>query len=141
MSDGAGTDRGDPTGRAARPGDAGMTGLEWLNLALRGLMETGVVAGFAFWGYRTSGVLLAIGAPVVGFGFWGAVDFHQAGRAAEPIRLVQELVITGLAAAAFYVARAHVLGWILVLLSVAHHVLVYATGNRLLQHEPDAAGS
>jgi len=33
-------------------------------------------------------------------GFWGAVDFHQAGRLAEPLRLVQELAISGLAAVA-----------------------------------------
>jgi hypothetical protein len=41
-----------------------------------------------------------LGAPLVGFGFWGAVDFHQAGRFAEPLRLIQELAISALAAVA-----------------------------------------
>lgn len=127
MSDGAGTG----ADRAAEAG--GMTGLEWLNLGLRGLMELGVVCGFAYWGYRTGGALLAVGAPVVGFGFWGAVDFHQLGRAGEPIRLVQELVVSGLAALAFYVAGQHALGWGLAAVSVAHHALVYINGNRLLK--------
>ena len=110
-----------------------MTGLERLNLTLRALMEIGVVCGLAYWGHRTGGVILAVAAPVVGFGFWGAVDFRRAGRAAEPLRLIQELVISGLAAVAFYVAGRHALGWTLATTSVAHHVLVYATGNRLLK--------
>ncbi len=110
-----------------------MTGLEKINLGLRGLMELGVVCGLAYWGYRTEGAALAVGAPVVGFGFWGAVDFHQLGRAAEPVRLVQELVVSGLAAAALYVAGQHVLGPGLAAVSVLHHALVYINGNRLLK--------
>lgn len=118
-----------------------MSGLERINLALRGVMEFGVVCGFAYWGYRNGGVLLAVATPTIGFGFWGAVDFHQAGRAAEPIRLVQELAISALAAVGFYVAGCHALGWMLGSISVVHHALVYATGNRLLKHRPDTVGS
>ena len=55
-------------------------------------------------------LLLGLGAPALGFGFWGAVDFHRAGRWAEPLRLVQEVVVSGLAALALYVAGQHVLG-------------------------------
>lgn len=110
-----------------------MTPLERLNLGLRGLMELGVVCGLAYWGYRTGGALLAISAPAIGFGFWGGVDFHQAGRAAEAIRLVQELTLSGLAAAGLYLGGRHALGVGLAAVSVIHHVLVYATGNRLLK--------
>lgn len=113
-------------------GAARMRPLERINLALRGLMELGVVCGLAYWGYQAGGTLPAVAAPVVGFGFWGAVDFHQAGRAAEPIRLIQELAISGLAAASFYSGGRHVLGWGLATVSVVHHLLVYVSGNRLL---------
>ncbi|MGH7582736.1 MAG: DUF2568 domain-containing protein [Gemmatimonadales bacterium] len=110
-----------------------MNGLERVNLILRAIMELGVICGLAWWGYRVGGVLLAVAAPVVGFGFWGAVDFHHAGRAAEALRLIQELVISGLAAGALYVAGAHVLGYALASVSVAYHALVYIAGNRLLK--------
>ena len=110
----------------------------WLLLAMRVAMETGIVLGLAYWGYQTgSGIItklgLAIGAPILGFGFWGAVDFHQAGRAGEPLRLVQELLISGLAAVALWSVGQPLLGLLLALLSLVYHVLVYATGGRLLK--------
>jgi hypothetical protein len=112
--------------------------LTWFNVALRGVMELGIVLALAYWGYHTGGstlakVALAVGAPALGFGFWGLVDFHQAGRMAEPLRLVQELVISGLAAVALVVAGQPALGWALGLISIAHHALVYGLGQRLLK--------
>jgi hypothetical protein len=58
-------------------------------LVLRWIMEAGIVLALAYWGARTGGstiakILLAIGAPVVGFGFWGLVDFRWAGRGHAP---------------------------------------------------------
>jgi len=55
-------------------------------------MEFGIVLGFAYWGYHVgtctlSKILIAIGAPVVVFSFWGFIDFHQAGRMAVALRL------------------------------------------------------
>ena len=102
-------------------------------------MEAGIVGALAWWGYRAGAgtgmkILLAVGAPALGFGLWGAVDFHQAGRLAEPLRLLQELAISGLAAAAIYAAGQHLLGWALGLLSAAYHALVYLQGGRLLKH-------
>ena len=98
----------------------------------------GVVAGFGLWGYQMGQglpmkILLTVGVPLLGFGFWGAVDFHQLGGMAEPARLVQELVVSALAALAFYQAGQPLLGWALAGLSVVYHVLVYATGARLLK--------
>ena len=109
-------------------------------LVLRVLVEAGIVAAFAWWGYRAGAgtgmkILLAVGAPTLGFGFWGAVDFHQAGRLAEPLRLLQELAVSGLAAVALYAAGQHLLGWALGLLSAAYHALVYLQGGRLLKHQ------
>jgi Protein of unknown function (DUF2568) len=100
-------------------------------------METGVVVALAYWGIHTGAttlakVLLGLGAPVAGFGFWGLVDFRGAGRAAEPLRLVQELALSGLAALAWYAAGQQVLGIALAALSLLYHALVYASGHRLL---------
>ena len=99
----------------------------------------GIVLALAYWGYQTGNnlgtkILLGIVAPVLGFGFWGAIDFHQAGNMAEPLRLIEELLISGLAAIALFVAGQHILGWTLGLLSVLYHALVYVSGGRLLKH-------
>jgi hypothetical protein len=114
-----------------------MSATQRLNLILRVLVEVGVVAALAYWGARTgegtaAKVLLGIAAPLVGFGFWGAVDFHRA-RHAEILRLLQELVVSGLAAVACYAAGAHALAITLAALSVIYHGLVYASGARLLK--------
>jgi len=96
------------------------------------------VVGFAFWGYAagktpSSKILLAIGVPVLFFSFWGLVDFRQAGRMAEPLRLIQELIVSGLAALALFLAGQVTFAWILAFLSIVHHALVYALGERLLK--------
>ena len=113
-----------------------MTPMERINLALRGLMELGIVAALATWGVNAgpgpaSKALLGIGAPVLLFGFWGAVDFRRAALG-EVLRLAQELLVSALAAAALYTAGHHALGWALVAASAVHHVLVYLLGGRLL---------
>jgi len=112
--------------------------IRWFNVALRGAMEAGVVLGLAWWGYVAGSapptkIALAIGAPLVGFGFWGAVDFRRAGAMAEPLRLTQELVISGLAALALYAVGEPLLGWTLAGISLVHHALVYGLGDRLLK--------
>jgi hypothetical protein len=115
--------------------------LRAINLALRSLMEVGIVAAFGYWGLQTgksaiASILLSIGAPVLVFGFWGLVDFRNAGQLSEPLRLFQELVISGLAAFAFYAAGQHTLGWALALISIVHHALVYLLGETLLKKNP-----
>jgi hypothetical protein len=118
-----------------------MTASQRLNLILRVLMEIGIVAGLAYWGVHTGDstaakIGLGIGAPLIGFGIWGGVDFHQAGRLAEPLRLTEELLISGLAAAAWYAAGRHILGIALAVLSILYHASVYASGQRLLKPKP-----
>ncbi len=108
-----------------------------LNLGLRVVTETGVVAGLAYSGAHAADgavgkLALGIGAPLVGFGIWGGWDFRGAGRFAEPLRLLQELVISLIAAAALIAAGQPALGAALAAVSFLHHGLVYALGERLL---------
>lgn len=115
--------------------------LRWLNVALRGVMEAGIVAALGYWGFAggpspAARILLGIGAPVVVFGVWGAIDFRGMGRMAEALRLTEELLLSGLAAVALYVAGPRGWAWGLAALSVLHHGLVYACGDRLLKARP-----
>lgn len=115
------------------------TVLRWSNVGLRGFMEAGIVIGMAYCGYKLGNqvswkVVLAILLPVVGFGFWGMVDFHQFKKFGEILRLVEELSITGLVAAALYGLGAHSAGWALAIISVLHHGLNYILGERLLKN-------
>ena len=114
-----------------------MTRAQVVLLALRVTMETGIVAGLAWWGFHMGNggalaIALAVLAPAIGFGVWGAVDFHQAGRYAEPLRLLEELVISGLAAWALIATGQPVWGWALAVVSIVYHGLVYVAGERLL---------
>lgn len=109
-------------------------------------MEFGIVVALGMWGYHVGSstwarIALAVVAPLVGFGFWGMVDFHQAGRLAEPLRFIQELVVSGLAAWAWYAAGQHLLGWTLAGLSIVYHALVYLIGDRLLKDSPQTAAA
>lgn len=117
--------------------------LRYGNVALRALMELGIVGGFGSWGFhvgRTAAtkVALGIGAPLAGFGVWALVDFRSAGAAAEWLRMAEELVISGLAAGAWCAAGQRPLGVALALVSVVHHALVYLLGDTLL-HRPRPA--
>ena len=114
-----------------------MSAIERLSLTLRVILEVGVVAALAGWGIHTghrtaAKVARGVGAPLVGDGFWGAVDFHRV-RDAEGLRLLQELVVSGLAAVAWYASGAHLLGVALAAWSILYHVFVYASGARLLK--------
>jgi hypothetical protein len=100
-------------------------------------MEVGVVLGFALWGHHLGTtelvkIVLTVLLPTVAFAFWGLVDFRWLGRSAEALRQAQELVISGAAAIGFVLAGSAVLGWGLVVLSIAHHVLLHLSGDRLL---------
>ncbi len=113
-------------------------------LLLRVTLELAVVATLAYWGYRqgsgtTTSVVYALLAPAVGFGIWGAVDFHQAGRLAEPLRLLEELAISALAAVGLWVSGQPAFAFALAALSLVYHVAVYATGTRLLKPRATAA--
>lgn len=100
-------------------------------------MKLGVVVAFAAWGYSLgtsvlTRLVLGLLSPLVGFGLWGGVDFRGR-RHAEVLRCVEELTITAVAAAGWYVVGRHVLGVALLTLSIAYHAAIYATGQRLLK--------
>jgi Protein of unknown function (DUF2568) len=112
--------------------------LRQVNLALRAMMELGIILALGTWGFHVGAgaagkVALGLGAPAVGFGVWGLLDFRQAGALSEPLRFVQELLISGLAALAWWVAGQHVLALLLAAISIVHHLLVYPLGGRLLK--------
>ncbi|NOH03410.1 MAG: YrdB family protein [Chloroflexi bacterium] len=120
--------------------------LKWFNVGLRAVIELGIVVALGYWGYRIGNttaakILLGIGVPLIGFGFWGFVDFRQAGSFAEPLRLIQELNVTGLAALAWYLTGSEAWGLALGLVSVIHHILIYFSGGMLLKHYHDTLDS
>jgi hypothetical protein len=117
-----------------------VTSLRWFNVALRGVMEAAIVAATAYWGFWAGGttatkLVLALLAPLLVFGMWGAVDFRFARRFAEGFRLLEELALSALAASALFVAGQPALAWMLLGTSALHHALVYACGDRLLKGE------
>jgi hypothetical protein len=112
--------------------------LKTLNLTLRAVMEAGIVGGLAYWGLQfgettLTKITFCISAPALIFGFWGLYDFHNFGKWSEFFRLIQELVLSFIAAFALYLVDQHILGWILALISIFHHTLVYLLGERLLK--------
>ncbi len=111
-----------------------------VNLVLRVTMELGIVLAFGYWGFHTGKnesikIILGISSPILIFGFWGLIDFHNAGSKAELLRLIQELILSGLAAAALIIAGQNVLGFTLAGLSIVHHSLVYILGDTLIKQK------
>jgi hypothetical protein len=101
-------------------------------------METGIVAGLAYCGLQfgettATKIIFCIAAPGLIFGLWGSYDFHNFGKWSEFLRLIQELLLSFIAAFALYSAAQHSLGWILALISIFHHTLVYSLGETLLK--------
>ncbi len=114
-----------------------MTLVQRVNLGLRFATEVGIVVGLAWWGLQATGraswdIVLCVAAPAVVFGIWALVDFRWAGRWSEPLRLLEELVISGAAAFAWYVTGRHAAAWAVAAASIADHALRYLTGGRLL---------
>ena len=117
------------------------TTLSLANLAARAVLEVGIVAATAWYGYTLAGdtptrLALAVLVPLAVFGFWATVDFRFAGRRGETLRLLQELVVTAVASGALYESGHHILAGALLALSVVHHAAVYLLGERLLKPHP-----
>ncbi len=101
------------------------------NLALRFILELCALAAFGYWGFHTgksplAKIALGIGAPVLVAAIW--VVFVAPGSARElhdPIRLVVELVIFGLAAIGLAAAGRPALAWVLGIVFVVNRILMY----------------
>ena len=98
----------------------------------------GIVASMVYWGIETGNnitmkIILGVIAPLVIFGIWGLVDFKKHVSHPEWFRLGEELILSFLAAYALYSIGREFLCWILISISIIHHVLVYLTGKTLLK--------
>ena len=112
-----------------------METIKLANLALRFLLELCALAALGYWGFKTGAspvakIGLGIGAPLLAAIVWGML---VAPRAPIPapwlLRLIVELVVFGLAAAALYSAGHPTLAWVLILVFVINRVLMYAWGQ------------
>ena len=113
--------------------------IRWTNVVLRAMMELGIVLAFGYWGFhvgnnQTIHILLGLLTPLIAFGFWGMVDFHNAGKFSELYRLIQELIISLLAAFALYKTEEMGFAISLAILSLVYHSLVYLNGDRILKN-------
>lgn len=120
-----------------------LTTLRWFNVGLRALVEVGIIAALATWGFSMGATLavqlmLGFGAPALGFGIWALVDFRGCGRKAEGLRLLEEVVLCSIAVAALYAANLQAWAGLLAGASSAHYALVYACGDRLLRSNQPA---
>ena len=64
--------------------------LKWFNLTLRGGLEAGIIIALSYWGFKEGDTMslklfLGIGTPLLGFGFWGLVDFRNIIAPTPPI--------------------------------------------------------
>ena len=117
-----------------------LTKSQRLNLLLRAILEISIILALAFWGYSTgnntlSRIIFLILFPMVGFGIWGAIDFHQFSKYGEYFRLIQELIISLGAAWGLYVSGEVTFSWFLVILTIIYHLLVYLSGEKLLKND------
>ena len=112
-----------------------LTILKNANLGLAFLLELGVLAALAFWGFSTgSGVLakivLGIGFPALAIVVWALFGSPQATWHLNGIwRLLLQIVFFGSAAVALYGAGQRVLGVVFALLFVLNTILVYVWGQ------------
>ena len=113
--------------------------LIWMNIILRGTMEFGIIVAFALWGYwignhTVQKIMLSIVVPILVFTFWGFFDFRKIVPNPEIFRLLQELFICGLAVIVLNVSGYKELAIVMLVISIIHHILVYALGQTLIKN-------
>lgn len=82
-----------------------MNGLRGVTLVVRFLCELGMLAGLAYWGFRTNdgaaGVAIGVGAPLLAATAWGLLVAPRAPwRQPPPARVMTEFFLFGFAALA-----------------------------------------
>ena len=105
--------------------------LKAANVALRFLLELGILGAYGYWGYRTGRntlirIVLAVGLPVLAAAIW--VIFGAPGAALQlkdPLHLALEVSLFGGAALALYVARQPKIAVTLAVLFVINRSLLY----------------
>ena len=116
-----------------------LTNKQKLTLTFRAILELSIVIAFGYWGFHFSNrdwvkIVFLFFFPIVGFGIWGAIDFHQFENA-ELFRLVEELIISLIASYGLYLSNQTLFSLFLASLTIIYHILVYSFGERLLKTE------
>lgn len=103
-----------------------------LVIAIRFLLELAALAAYAYWGAHTGKSMLpklalGIGAPLLAAVVWGTFVAPNASLPVSvPIRLLLELAVFGLAAAALYAAGKKTLALAFVVTALVNMALMYA---------------
>lgn len=101
------------------------------NLALRFLLELGVLIALGYWGFHTGqttivSIVLGIGAPVIAIVVWALLGAPKAPWYLKGVwRLLLEVVFFGSAAVALFVADQRLLGVVFALVFVLNTILIY----------------
>ncbi|MGH2494612.1 MAG: YrdB family protein [Ktedonobacteraceae bacterium] len=112
-----------------------LTTIKNANLGLAFLLELGVLAALAFWGFHNGSgafakIALGIGLPALAIVVWALFGSPQATWHLDGIwRLLLQIVFFGSAAVALYAAGQRVWGVVFALLFVINTTLVYAWGQ------------
>lgn len=107
-----------------------MTGLRAANLALRFLLELGLLAALAIWGFSThegafQKALFGIGAPLLAAIIWGLFVAPKAVRPVPlPWRLLIEATLFGAAVIALLAVGATTLAWVFLAVVVVNEILL-----------------
>ena len=100
------------------------------NLALRFLLELGILAALAYWGFHTirgtiPKILVGVGGPVLAAVVWGTFLSPKASvQLAAPWKLILEIVVFAVAIVALYAADQHGLALLFALLAVLSRTLL-----------------
>lgn len=109
-----------------------MAVLQSINLALAFLLELGMLAAFAYWGFHTGStvltrLLLGVGVPLAAAVIWWLFMAPKATRRLQGTAyLVVKVILFGLAATALAEAGLVVLAIVFAVLFVVNTILLYA---------------
>ena len=120
--------------------------LKSANLALAFVLELGVLAALAYWGYTTganNGTVLQIGLcillPVIGIGVWAVWGAPQSKRRLTGVGLlILRIVFFGVGALALILANQTPLGLLFGLISAINIGLIYAWRQDTKMDSPSA---
>jgi hypothetical protein len=114
--------------------------LKGANLALRFLLELGVLVALCYWGFRSgegtfARIALGLGVPLIVAVVWSTVMSPKA-RVRPPwsLHLAAEMVIFGLGPAALFATGQPLLGWIFAAAAVFSRALIFVWQQESISH-------
>lgn len=108
-----------------------MEAVKLLNLSVRFILELCALASLGYWGFRSGNgwiakAALGLGIPILTAVIWGLfVAPNAAMEAIEPIRLMIELIVFGLAVAALYYAGQSKLSAVFLAVFLLNRILMF----------------